>query len=276
MNKRVLFSDNGTLIDLSSNLNRYDTTDSQFAYTAGEDYLYIGGRLPFNSFYVHFKNANALSSVMSIDVYDGDKWTPVSEVIDETNGFKASGHVTFFPDKESGWMCKHTNSNGTTIEGLTSIKIYDKYWIRISFNQTLTSSTSIIWIGSLFCDDTDIGSEYPDLTKNSVLSAFSAGKQSWEEQRIRASEIIIQDLMINRVIVDSGQMLEREDYRMACVQKTAEIIFNAFGDDFVDQKRKAREEYQRRLSNPVKKIDINLNGIEDKIEAINPQGWLSR
>lgn len=276
MNKRIFFSDNGTLIDYSANLNRYDSTESEFSYTTGEDYIYIGGRLPFNSLYFKLDNLNLVTATMSVEVYDGSQWRVVNEVIDETDGFKKSGYVTFTPNRDQGWLYKDTSSNGSVIPGLASVKIYDLYWMRLSFNATLTANTSLIWVGSLFCDDTDIGAEYPDLVKSSVLSAFKSGKTNWEEQRVRASEIIIQDLMINRVILDSGQMLEREDYRVACVQKTAELIFSAFGDDYIDQRKRAREEYQRRLSNPVKKIDLNANGVEERVESFNTQGWLSR
>jgi hypothetical protein len=276
MNKRILYSENGTLIDFSVNLNKYNAIESEFSYTLGEDFFYIGSRLPFNSIYFKLNASNTVPANMNIEVFDGEKWRMVNEIMDETEGFFKSGHVTFVPDRDNGWLNKDTNTSGQIIPGLESVKIYDQYWMRLSFDQTLDENCSILWAGSLFCDDTDVGAEYPDLVKSSVLSAFQSAKTNWEEQRVRASEIIIQDLMINRVIVDVGQMLVREDYRVACVQKLAEIVFNAFGDDYVDNRQRAREEYQRRLSNPVKRIDINANGIEERYESFNTQGWLSR
>lgn len=276
MNKRILYSDNGTLIDFSVNLNKYNAIESEFSYVAGEDFIYIGSRLPFNSLYFKLNASNTIPAKMKIEVYDGESWEEVNEVIDETEGFFKSGHVTFTPDRDAGWQHENTNDEGSFVPGLQSVKIYDQYWMRVSFDVTLDSDCSLLWVGSLFCDDSDIGSEYPDLVKSSVLSAFQSGKTNWEEQRVRASEVLIQDLMINRVIVDSGQMLEKEDYRVACVQKVAEIIFNAFGDDYIDNRQRAREEYQRRLSNPIKRIDHNANGVEEKVESFNSQGWLSR
>jgi len=276
MNKRILYSDNGNLIDFSVNLNKYSATESEFSYVAGEDYIYIGSRLAFNSLYFKLNASNTTPANMSIEVWDGSQWRFVNEVIDETEGFFKSGHVTFVPNRDHGWLHESTNDGGAVVPGLAAVKIYDQYWMRISFDVNLDLDCSLLWVGSLFCDDSDIGSEYPDLVKSSVLSAFQSGKLNWEEQRVRASEIIIQDLMINRVILDAGQMLEREDYRVACVQKVAEIIFNAFGDDYIDQKQRAREEYQRRLSNPVKKIDLNANAVEERSETFNTQGWLSR
>lgn len=274
MNKRVFYSDNGILRDFSVNLNKYDEVESEFHYISGEDYIYIGSRLPFNSLYFKVTHKNNQAANMYVEVFDGSKWEFVNELIDETNAFKLSGYITFTPDRDSGWSIEDTDDGD--VPGLESVKIYDKYWMRISFDADLSNHVCLSWVGHIFADDSDLGSEYPDLVKQSVLHAFKANKQNWEEQLVRASEIVIEDLMINRVVVDSSQILDRYDYRSATIQKAAEIIFNAFGDDYIDQKQRAREEYQRRLSNPTKKIDTNLNGVEDREETFHQQGWLSR
>jgi len=277
MNKRVFYSDNGDIRDLSVNLNKYDETESSFNYVAGEDFIYIGARLPFNSLYIKLIDKNTLPANMYVEVFDGDSWNFVNELIDETGAFHVSGHITFVPDRDSGWSREDTSGDGDNIPGLESLKIYDRYWMRISFDADLSLGCSLSWVGSIFSDDSDLGSEYPDLVKTSVLTSFKAAKTNWEEQHVKAAQVIEQDLMINGVIVDPGQMLEREDYRLASVQKVAEIVFNAFGDDYIDQRQRAREEYQKRLSSPVKKIDKNANGIEEVSESLdNTSGWLSR
>jgi hypothetical protein len=276
MNKRIFYSDNGILRDFSVNLNKYDEIESEFHYIPGEDYIYIGSRLPFNSLYFKVTHKNTRPANMYVEVFDGQDWEFVNELIDETGAFAKSGYITFTPDRDTGWAMEDTSGGGDNIPGLETLKIYDKYWMRISFDAELSNHVCLSWIGHIFADDADLGSEYPDLTKQSVKAAFKPGKQNWEEQLVRASEVIIEDLMINRNILDSSQILDRYDYRSACIQKCAEIIFNAFGDDFVDQKQRAREEYQRRLSIPTKKIDTNANAIEEVSEARNGQGWLSR
>lgn len=276
MNKRIFYSDNGILRDFSVNLNKYDSIESEFDYISGEDYIYIGSRLPFNSLYFKVITQNQMPANMYVEVWDGENWEFVNELIDETGALSTSGYITFTPDRDSGWVMEDTSGGGDYVPGLETIKIYDKYWLRISFDSDLSSAVSLSWVGHVFADDSDLGSEYPDLVKPNVITSFKNGKTNWEEQLVRASEIVIEDLTINRNIIDSSQILDRYDYRSATIQKCAEIIFNAFGDDFVDQKQRAREEYQRRLSIPSKKIDNNNNGIEDKIEIIQGQGWLTR
>jgi hypothetical protein len=276
MNKRVFYSDNGILRDFSVNLNKYDDIESEFHYISGEDYIYVGSRLPFNSLYFKVTHKNNQPANMYVEVFDGNKWQFVNELIDETSSFKNSGYITLTPDRDTGWSMEDTSGGGDLIPGLESLKIYDKYWMRISFDDDLSNHVCLSWVGHIFADDSDLGSEYPDLIKQSVKTSFKPGKQNWEEQLVRASEVVIEDLMINRNLMDSSQILDRYDYRSATIQKCAEIIFNAFGDDFVDQKQRAREEYQRRLSVPYKKIDKNANAIEEVSEARNGQGWLSR
>lgn len=276
MNKRVFFSDNGTLRDLSTNLNKYDEIQSNIDYISGEDYIYFGSRLPFNSLFIKVTEANENPANMYVEVWDGDSWEFVNELIDETGAFSKSGYITFVPDRDAGWLMEDTSTDGGFVPGLETVKIYDKFWMRISFDADLSDPVGLSWVGHVFADDVDLASEYPDLGKASVKTAFKTGKTNWEEQIVRASEVVIEDLMINRNIIDSSQILDRYDYKSATIQKAAEIIFNAFGDDFIDQKQRAREEYQRRLSIPTKKIDLNANGVEEVSEARNTQGWLGR
>lgn len=276
MNKRVFYSDNGSLRDLSTNLNKYDDIQSNIDYISGEDYIYFGSRLPFNSLFIKVVEVNENPANMYVEVWDGDSWEFVNELIDETGALSKSGYITFVPDRDAGWLMEDTSTDGGFVPGLETVKIYDKYWMRISFDADLSDPVGISWVGHVFADDLDLASEYPDLGKSSVKTAFKSGKTNWEEQIVRASEVVIEDLMINRNIIDSSQILDRYDYKSATIQKAAEIIFNAFGDDFVDQKQRAREEYQRRLSIPTKKIDLNANAIEEVFESRNTQGWLSR
>ena len=277
MNKRVFYSDNGIMRDFSVNLNKYDENESVFDYRTGEDAIYIGARLPFNQLYFKLIEKNTLSANMYVEVWTGTKWEFANEVIDETGAFSASGYVTFFPDRDAGWLFSSTSDDGKTVTGLESVKVYDRYWIKVTFDADLSSGVSLSWLGNIFSDDSDLYAEYPDLMKENVLTSFKAGKTGWEEQHVRAAYMIEQDLIINRAMIAPEQILDREDFRLASVQKVAEIIFNAFGDDYIDNKQKAREEYQRRLSSPMKKIDQNANAVEDRYETLNQSsGWLQR
>lgn len=277
MNNRILYSDNGTLSDFSVNLNRYSAGTSTFSFVAGEDAIYVGARSPFNHFFVKMgATVNAVNTSMSVSYWDGDAWVPSVEVIDETSAFSQSGFVTFVPNKQKAWVAESTNDQGETVTGLSSVVIYDHYWVKITFAATLTASVVLAWIGQIFCEDPDMAAEFPDLDRQAVRNTFSVGKTDWEEQRARASEIVVQDLIKKQIIWNRGQVLEREQFKLACVYKLAEIIFGARGDDYVDQKKDARNEYKSRLDSSIFKVDKDENGRLDPHEERSRSGFLSR
>lgn len=272
MNKRILFVDNGVIKDWSMALNNYRSGSKVFPFVTGEDYLYIGSKLPFNSLFIKLKVANTTPSEMQVDYYSNG-WTPVVELIDETNGLTQSGHFNLTPNKNSAWTMQ-TDSNAMT--GLETVTIYDQYWLRISFTNSLDLTTELDWMGCIFSNDDDLAAEFPDLIKTSVITSYESGKTNWQEQHAKAAQIIEHDL-VNRGIIDGSEnILDRSWYRDASVQKVAEIIYGAFGDDYIDQRALARAEYGLRLVKRLARVDKNENAMEDQFESKSVTGFLSR
>lgn len=272
MNKRILFIDNGVINEWSIALNNYRSGSKVFPYVPAQDFLYIGSRLPFNNLYIKLKVPNTTTSEMTVQYYSNG-WTDVVELIDETDGLKQSGFINITPNRDTSWV-KQTDSS--TISGLETVTIYDQYWLRISFDVALDVTTELDWLGSIFSDDNDIAAEFPDLIKTSVLTSYEAGKTNWQEQHVKAAQILEHDL-INRGIIDGSEnILDRSWYRDASVQKAAEIIFGAFGDDYIDQRKLAREEYGLRLVRRLARVDKNENAIEEERESKSVTGFLSR
>jgi hypothetical protein len=276
MQNRVVFSDNGTLEDISNYLANYRSGSKNIQLVAAQDAIYIGSRLPFNHFYVKLSTANTNASIMTVSYWEGDEWEEAVDIQDETAGFTSSGFVTFTPEPDVGWYRESTNYAGNEIEGLEDVKIYDLYWVKLTFSANFSAGTTIAWIGNLFSNDDDLAAEYPDLSRPNVMDSFEAGKTDWEEQHVKAAGIIIQDLIDANVIVDKGQILNRRDYIDASVMKTAEIIFRAFGDDYRDDMKEARDEYKSRIHKKIHRVDKNKNGQEDVQERFNTVGWLKR
>lgn len=275
MQRRFIFNNNSVIKDLTVGLNKYDDTSTAFAYQSG-DYLYINSSLPFNNIFIKVGSPNAVATTMSVGYWTTDGWISAIEVIDETNGLFQSGRVTFTPNRDKGWEKEDTNYSGNTIDGLESLNIYTSYWIRISFNQTLTSTTRLDWIGQIFSDDDDLNAEFPNLNRNNVRQAFQAGKTSWEEQHVRAAELIIKDLEDNQILNSGNQILIASEFKNASVQKVAEIIYTAMGDDYADQKTEARREYQSRLSRRIARVDRTAQAIVTNSEKGNETGFLRR
>ena len=274
---RIFYSNDGTLTDLSTNLSNYHSGTYTFAdFVAAEDYIYIGNIAPFNHFYLKMGTASVASSTMSISYWGGNTWTSAVEVIDETSGLTQDGYVTFIPDRNTGWQSGNTNGQGQTVTGLTSVTVYDKYWIRVAFDTDLTDNCIINWIGQKFSNDDDLGSEFPDLNRSAVLTAFESGKTDWEEQHVRAAEIIVKDLVSKQVIFSKGQVLDRDTFMLPSISKVSEIIYNSFGDDYMDQKKESRTEYSLRMNKSIYDVDSNRDGELTINEMSNRQGFMSR
>lgn len=274
MQRRIFFSNNGTLEDMSVELGNYFSGTKSFSCVAAEDSIFLGSQLPFNHIYLKFSgtNVNANASELSVAVWDSGDWRSCVEVIDETASsgktFAQSGFIRWTPDKSYSWSRESTNYSGESITGLTTVEIYDLYWIKLTFSTDLTANVTLSWAGQIFSNDDDLGSEYPDLVRSSVISAFETGKTTWEEQHIRAADIMIKDLIRQQSIKYREQILEREDLVLASVAKTAQIIYGAFGPDYDEQRKAAGEEYKYRISTAYPKIDRNRNAREDIGEPV--------
>lgn len=264
----------------------YDTTeitDSIIDYYAGSQvipyiagkYLYIGSMIPFNAVYVKMKTANTNAATTSVDLWTGTKWASTLEVIDKTKGLTASGEIKFVPNyKIEGWAKDDTEN----ITGLTSFDVYDLYWARISFSANMSITTEIDFIGQFFItNDSEIEGEFPIFGRSNIKTAFKSGKTDWEEQRYKATELVIED-MISKNIIDSGnQILDVSKLRYPTISMFAYLVFNSFGDDYRDRAESAMKEYQRRIKNGIFFIDKKSNAtIEPDIIKNSRTGRFTR
>lgn len=256
--------------EITQKINRLDSNNYSLSYTLG-DYIYIASELPLNNFFIKLGTVkNAISATMKIEYYSKN-WEQVVNIIDGTNGLANDGHVEFTPNRQVGWSMPFNSSD----VGISAV-VYDMYYIRISFDKTLTSSIDLSFIGSKFSDDTDLFFEYPIFDDSNFMNAFKTGKTSWEEQHIKAGQIIVDDLIKRGVIVSKDQILDKNKFTGASVCKVAEIIFTAFGNDYVSGRKLANEEYVKRLDLSQYNVDKNADGILSRAENAASQGWVTR
>jgi hypothetical protein len=250
---RILYSKNGVIEDVSREVLRYQDLLAAFgAYTPGQDYIYFGSLAPFNHLYLKLQAVSTVTpNTMTLEYWDGRTWVLPYRLDDETKGLTQSGFITFFPDRNEGWKAESTNDRGEQITDLTSVKIYDMFWVRVSLSQAIPDGFSLAWAGRLFSDDKDLGSEFPDLVRMVMIQTFGPTKTNWEEQHVKAAEILVSDLIASQVIDWAGQILVRQEFTLAAVYKVAQIIFNALGADYVDQALAAEREYKRRLDKSI-------------------------
>lgn len=272
---RVFFKDS-SVKELTNLVNRYKSGTYDLTMSS-TNYIYIATDFPLNHLFVKLGTVvNLVPSTMSVSYWSGKTWTPVVHLNDYTNGFSNSGFVEFTPNRNSNWNLDTTSGNGNQVTGLESITVYDQYWTRISFSVSLTPAVDVEYIGNVFSDDDDLYAEFPLFNDSNFLTCFEAGKTTWEEQHVKAAELIIQDLVRKNIIIGAEQLLDRNILRPAAVSKVAEIIFNAFGKDYVDQLNRSKNEFINRMDLSKYIVDINNNAIKDTKENAANQGWLTR
>lgn len=273
---RIFFKNSIGVSELTNKLNKYKSGVDVLSITS-TDAIYIASDFPLNNLYVKMGSVvNAITSSMTINYWSGMGWVNTVNLNDYTDGFKASGFIEFTPDRLVSWGMSNSNSAGQFIPELSTITVYDKYWTKVSFGTTLTPSIELAWIGNLFSDDEDLFSEYPVFNDANFLASFESGKTNWQEQHARAAELIISDLIRKKVIIGREQILDRRKFIDASICKVAEIIFTAFGNDYIEQRKSAKEEYSKRLDLSQYNIDTNNNAIADFRDIVSSQGWMSR
>lgn len=273
---RIFFREGAAVKEVTKQLSSYKT-DLTIMNIDPADSIYIASDFPLNHFYIKMGGViNALPATMSISYWGSEGWKQAVNVNDYTDTLSISGLVEFTPDRDEAWLKESTNSSGQIIDELSTITVYDKYWTKISFDNSLSPSVEIEWIGNIFSNDDDLFSEYPVFNDSTFLDAFESGKTNWEEQHVKAAELIIQDLKRKGVIIGPEQLLDISLLRPAAICKTAEIIFNSFGSDYATQKQDARKEYDVRIDLSKFVVDTNNNAIVDSADVEFKQGWLSR
>lgn len=270
---RFIFDDNGTQADYTTDLENYHGDSVAINYVAGEDALYVGTDCPINSLYFKVTTVNSSAASVNVSYFNGSGFQSMVEVLDETSvggvTMAKSGHVTMIPNRDQT-IGRYDSSEMGEVDQL----IYEKYWYKITFDADC--AFTIQWAGQIFSNDDDLASEYPDLLRSNVLTSIESGKTGYEEQHMRAAEIIVQELVSRRKINSGEQLLERRALRSMSIAKVAEIVYNMRGEEYDDDRIKAGLEYARRVERDIPYIDSNYNGLADPHEKVVRNGFLRR
>lgn len=278
LNNRIIWEDDTTLKDISKNMNDIFANTTTFPFVVTDDYLYLGSDLPFNHRYFDITTVNAVAATVSVSIWDGTSWVAAVDVIDDTSNssgvsLSQSGIIRWVTDRNQGWGIESTTED---VPALSTLKIYDLYWVRLSWSASLTAGTVLNYIGHKFATDTQLEGYYPDLVRSTMIDAFKTGKTNWKEQHILAAEELIADLKRKRDIISAQQILNPEQFNLAGIHKVAEIIFRSFGEDYKDQKLQASIDYKSALNAVPLEIDRSEDGHKERSEQVFVTGLVRR
>lgn len=249
-------------IDYTAKFNDYRETAQAFAYVAG-GYLYVGSIAPFNNLWFEFGVVNSNSVTPSVAMWYNGAWTDAVDVIDQTVGCTLSGRLSWNTHKDKAWNIENTSEDVT---GITSFKIYNRYWLRLSWSGSFSAGTTLKYIGQKFATDDILYSFYPDLNNSDVKTGYESGKTTWDEQHFMAVEHIVRDLKKRSIIQSRSQIMDWQLFQDAACHKVAEIVYQAFGQPYSDQLARAAVAYDKALDLKYFAIDQNANGSLDPYE----------
>jgi hypothetical protein len=233
----------------------------EIPYVKDEDYIYIASDLPFNNKYFEVTRSNNLASVVAVHIWHNNEWTAAVDVIDETSfsgkSMAQSGTIRWKTQRLKGWDIELDSED---VDGVSAVGLYNLYWIRLSFSETLRDSTTIKYIGHRFCTDEELHTFYPELNDSSLKLAFKAEKTDWVDQEIAATEGIILDLTARGIIKTPSQVLNTELFKMPCIHKTAHLIFSAMGRSHEEDAARASIRYEQSMNMKNFQTDNNADG----------------
>ena len=274
LKNRTIFSDNGTLIDLTKDLDKFTSGVGAIPMVAGEDYLYFGGVLPFNHRFFAFDTPASVVSATTqceIEIWNGTSWVSVVDIIDQTSvsdiTMKQDGIISWTTDREEAWICVLDAKDDIPEFASSTFNVYNHYWARLSFTDDLGPTTALKFVGQKFSDDTDLGTWYPDLVLSNVLTAWESGKTNWDEQHVEAAKQIATDLMQRQSVVSANQILNFDRFREASVHYVASMAYRGFGDDYKDNYSRALADYKSLIGQAVLDIDKNQTARIEPTEA---------
>lgn len=273
--QRVIFSNNGTLSDLSVNLGNFREGSEVIDYVTSEDYIFIGSFLPFNHKHFDVSVANDQAATVSVDIWDGTNWRAAVDVIDRTASSGVSlaqdGIISWTTDIDRGWDRERESADVT---GLSGTNIYNMYWVRLSWNASWNALTALDFIGQKFAKDADLYDLYPDLNNSELQTAFESGKSDWEEQHYIAAQHIVRDLKKDHSIISADQILDFDLFQEAAIHSAAMVIYWGLGMD--EKHNQAKSLYEDNLKQGFLNIDVTADGRLNVFERTLTMGFISR
>lgn len=259
--------------DISTLVNDYRIGTAAFVYTLGQ-YLYVGSILPFNNLWFEMGTANVTAATVAIDIWYSNAWSAAVDILDETSGLTATGRIQWNTNRLKGWDRQLDSSDVTGLPAAS--RIYDFYWLRLSWSATFSAGSSLKYIGQKFGNDDILYSFYPDLNNTNIRGSFETGKTTWDEQHYMAAEHIVRDLKKSDIIKARAQILDYGLLVDAACHKVAMIVYQAFGEPYADQLKRAGDAYKDALNIKNFNVDKTQDGRLDDIERVISTAYMGR
>lgn len=255
---RIFYSQAGTLSDQTELLRNWTTPNFTPVFNAVADAIYIGRFHKFNYLYVALARSSTVSSVMTAQYWNGKAWVAFTDFLDETEGLKASGFLTW--EEKDEWV----KAKPADITGLTSMASNQElYWIKVTLSASPSVGTSIRSIKKILSDDRLMATIHPE-----ILNFLPEDQEDFLPQHELAKDTIVNDLIMSGTISYEDQIKNPENYLLAASYKCAELVLAPIAGDerLIGVKDIMAANYKAALRKSSADLDTDKNEVLDEKE----------
>ena len=266
---RILRKDGVATIEDYSYANQDEASKSDLNLIAATDCLLVGMQYPFNNFFLHLDTPNTLASVMKLEYWDGKAWTEAVDIMDGSSAggisLAKSGHVLFALDKQkTGWQKLVDPTQESHPAELDNLKIYDLYWLRISFSADLDPLTKLNELGFAFTTGEKLRSIKAEVDK--FMGAFKTGKTNWIPEILTASKMLVTEFKKAGLVLGPQQVVRMDDFWLPATYKTLWLIYNSLGPAYLETANQMAHQFYKTMNVDNITVDVNRNGQPDESE----------
>lgn len=274
---RVFYSDNGSLTDYS--IAAQNSENIPMAVVAAQDYVYVGQHFPFNNMYFEMNVVNTNTSDVSVQYWNGKIWASARDILDGTKmagkSLARSGVIQWSPDRNDRWLVVNDTTDSGNPTELSSLEIYNLYWMRFKFSADLSATTSVNNISYAFCTNEMLRAIDPEI--DNYLTAWGGvSKTNWNEQIMLASQEIVFNLKSRGLIIAAGEILRFDDVALATCYRCLSIILRILGQPFAAKRQDYMNAEAELLAVKRFSFDTNSDALLDKGEIGNSVSKLVR
>jgi hypothetical protein len=215
--------------------------------------------------------ANDVAATITLEYWDGYAWRTAVDVLDGTlsgsTSLAQTGVIQFSPDIDYSWNIVHDTTDTGAPDALSSVTIYNLYWLRMKFSDTLKSTTALKRIAYAFTQHQQINNF--DTTINNYLTDFESGKTTWDDEIVLASYLVVRELKRKGLIQNQGQILRLDDVSIPTDWKTLEIIYRNLGGDYLEKLKEAQKQFDKTISLERYSFDKDGNAFLSQSEVTN-------
>lgn len=270
---RLFTNISASLVDRS--LANQDDTQTVSLVLGTSDYVYVAQRYPFTNLFMHMDTVNSNASALSAQYWDGVQWRNAVDMMDGTSlagaALGKSGGIQFSLDDEYSWNKVYDTSDSVSPTELSTLKIYNSYWLRLKVSASLLAGTDTKEIGYSFTTSQRLKDF--DVEIDGYLASFATGKTDWIDEIKTGSKLVVQDLKRLGLIMGPGQIIELDDVYVPTSLRTLALVYSNLGPSYKDKLEAVMKEYDKALNIRRFTFDDNADG---KLEAREISGTIKR